>query len=85
MLGAAVVHVARANAVDVAVFLGTAPDRAPSLYHLMSFLDLADGVRTREVCRRKGLVAGPFGQGLGHRLGVSEQVAERLVAGVQAA
>jgi 1-hydroxy-2-isopentenylcarotenoid 3,4-desaturase len=28
-----------------AVFLGTAPDRAPSLYHLMSWLDLADGVR----------------------------------------
>lgn len=28
-----------------AVFLGTAPDRAPSLYHLMSYLDLADGVR----------------------------------------
>jgi phytoene desaturase len=28
-----------------AVFLGTAPDRAPALYHLMSWLDLADGVR----------------------------------------
>ncbi len=28
-----------------AVFLGTSPDRAPSLYHLMSHLDLADGVR----------------------------------------
>jgi 1-hydroxy-2-isopentenylcarotenoid 3,4-desaturase len=27
-----------------AVFLGTAPDRAPSLYHLMSWMDLADGV-----------------------------------------
>jgi 1-hydroxy-2-isopentenylcarotenoid 3,4-desaturase len=27
-----------------AVFLGTTPDRAPSLYHLMSWLDLADGV-----------------------------------------
>jgi 1-hydroxy-2-isopentenylcarotenoid 3,4-desaturase len=27
-----------------AVFLGTSPDRAPSLYHLMSRLDLADGV-----------------------------------------
>jgi 1-hydroxy-2-isopentenylcarotenoid 3,4-desaturase len=27
-----------------AVFLGTSPDRAPSLYHLMSSLDLADGV-----------------------------------------
>jgi 1-hydroxy-2-isopentenylcarotenoid 3,4-desaturase len=27
-----------------AVFLGTSPDRAPSLYHLMSWLDLADGV-----------------------------------------
>ena len=27
-----------------AVFLGTSPDRAPSLYHLMSHLDLADGV-----------------------------------------
>jgi phytoene desaturase len=27
-----------------AVFLGTAPDRAPSMYHLMSWLDLADGV-----------------------------------------
>jgi phytoene desaturase len=27
-----------------AVFLGTAPDRAPALYHLMSWLDLADGV-----------------------------------------
>ncbi|MBS4753980.1 phytoene desaturase [Nocardioides sp. zg-ZUI104] len=28
-----------------AVFLGTAPRRAPSLYHLMSWLDLVDGVR----------------------------------------
>jgi phytoene desaturase len=28
-----------------AVFLGTSPERAPSLYHLMSHLDLADGVR----------------------------------------
>ena len=28
-----------------AVFLGTSPDRAPSMYHLMSRLDLADGVR----------------------------------------
>jgi phytoene desaturase len=28
-----------------AVFLGTSPERAPSLYHLMSRLDLADGVR----------------------------------------
>jgi phytoene desaturase len=27
-----------------AVFLGTSPDRAPGLYHLMSWLDLADGV-----------------------------------------
>lgn len=27
-----------------AVFLGTAPDRAPSLYHLMSAMDLEDGV-----------------------------------------
>ncbi|WP_295702743.1 phytoene desaturase family protein [Lapillicoccus sp.] len=27
-----------------AVFLGTSPDRAPSMYHLMSHLDLADGV-----------------------------------------
>ncbi|WP_166375895.1 phytoene desaturase family protein [Aeromicrobium phragmitis] len=27
-----------------AVFLGTSPDRAPSLYHLMSWMDLADGV-----------------------------------------
>ncbi|GIG20458.1 phytoene desaturase [Cellulomonas chitinilytica] len=27
-----------------AVFLGTAPDRAPALYHLMSHADLADGV-----------------------------------------
>lgn len=27
-----------------AVFLGTSPDRAPSIYHLMSRLDLADGV-----------------------------------------
>ena len=28
-----------------AVFLGTSPDRAPALYHLMSHVDLADGVR----------------------------------------
>jgi 1-hydroxy-2-isopentenylcarotenoid 3,4-desaturase len=28
-----------------AVFLGSSPDRAPSMYHLMSALDLADGVR----------------------------------------
>jgi phytoene desaturase len=28
-----------------AVFLGTSPDRAPSMYHLMSHLDLDDGVR----------------------------------------
>ena len=28
-----------------AVFLGTSPDRAPAMYHLMSRLDLADGVR----------------------------------------
>ncbi|MEI5674756.1 MULTISPECIES: phytoene desaturase family protein [unclassified Nocardioides] len=28
-----------------AVFLGSAPDRAPAMYHLMSALDLADGVR----------------------------------------
>jgi phytoene desaturase len=28
-----------------AVFLGTSPDRAPSMYHLMSWMDLADGVR----------------------------------------
>ncbi len=28
-----------------AVFLGTSPDRAPSMYHLMSHLDLEDGVR----------------------------------------
>ncbi len=27
-----------------AVFLGSSPDRAPGLYHLMSYLDLADGV-----------------------------------------
>lgn len=27
-----------------AVFLGTSPDRAPSIYHLMSHLDLVDGV-----------------------------------------
>ena len=27
-----------------AVFLGTSPDRAPSMYHLMSRLDLGDGV-----------------------------------------
>ncbi|MGO1317255.1 MAG: phytoene desaturase family protein, partial [Cellulomonadaceae bacterium] len=27
-----------------AVFLGTSPDRAPSMYHLMSHLDLDDGV-----------------------------------------
>lgn len=27
-----------------AVFLGSSPDRAPSMYHLMSYLDLADGV-----------------------------------------
>ncbi|WP_114422920.1 phytoene desaturase family protein [Nocardioides houyundeii] len=27
-----------------AVFLGTSPDRAPSMYHLMSWMDLADGV-----------------------------------------
>ncbi|WP_148613088.1 phytoene desaturase family protein [Nocardioides rubriscoriae] len=28
-----------------AVFLGSSPDRAPAMYHLMSHLDLADGVR----------------------------------------
>lgn len=28
-----------------AVFLGSSPDRAPAMYHLMSYLDLADGVR----------------------------------------
>ncbi|MDO5635279.1 MAG: phytoene desaturase family protein [Micrococcus sp.] len=28
-----------------AVFLGTSPDRAPALYHLMSHLDLTDGVQ----------------------------------------
>ncbi|AZG46582.1 phytoene desaturase family protein [Gordonia insulae] len=28
-----------------AVFLGSSPDRAPAMYHLMSLLDLADGVR----------------------------------------
>lgn len=28
-----------------AVFLGTRPERAPSMYHLMSHLDLVDGVR----------------------------------------
>lgn len=28
-----------------AVFLGSSPDRAPAMYHLMSRLDLADGVR----------------------------------------
>ena len=28
-----------------AVFLGSSPDRAPSMYHMMSHLDLADGVR----------------------------------------
>ncbi|WP_158864742.1 phytoene desaturase family protein [Leifsonia sp. AG29] len=28
-----------------AVFLGTSPERAPSMYHLMSHLDLEDGVR----------------------------------------
>jgi len=28
-----------------AVFLGSSPDRAPSMYHLMSHLDLADGVQ----------------------------------------
>lgn len=28
-----------------AVFLGTSPSRAPSIYHLMSHLDLVDGVR----------------------------------------
>ncbi|WP_299058253.1 phytoene desaturase family protein [uncultured Nocardioides sp.] len=28
-----------------AVFLGSSPDRAPAMYHLMSALDLADGVR----------------------------------------
>lgn len=28
-----------------AVFLGTSPDRAPAMYHLMSHLDLVDGVK----------------------------------------
>ncbi|TFI19631.1 phytoene desaturase, partial [Micrococcus endophyticus] len=28
-----------------AVFLGTSPDRAPAMYHLMSHLDLRDGVQ----------------------------------------
>ncbi|MDY6810007.1 MAG: phytoene desaturase family protein [Actinomycetota bacterium] len=28
-----------------AVFLGASPDRAPAMYHLMSWLDMADGVR----------------------------------------
>ncbi|KAF0968165.1 MULTISPECIES: phytoene desaturase family protein [Gordonia] len=28
-----------------AVFLGSSPERTPSMYHLMSWLDLADGVR----------------------------------------
>lgn len=28
-----------------AVFLGTSPDRAPAMYHLMSHLDLVDGVQ----------------------------------------
>ncbi|MGV9713614.1 phytoene desaturase family protein [Gordonia sp. NPDC003424] len=28
-----------------AVFLGSSPDRTPAMYHLMSWLDLADGVR----------------------------------------
>ncbi|MDT9591462.1 phytoene desaturase family protein [Nocardioides zeae] len=28
-----------------AVFLGSSPDRTPAIYHLMSWLDLADGVR----------------------------------------
>lgn len=31
-----------------AVFLGSSPDRAPAMYHLMSWLDLADGVRYPE-------------------------------------
>ncbi|WP_205471803.1 phytoene desaturase family protein [Nocardioides sp. SYSU D00038] len=31
-----------------AVFLGASPDRAPAMYHLMSWLDLADGVRYPE-------------------------------------
>lgn len=47
-----------------AVFLGTSPGRAPSMYHLMSHLDLDDGVRyplggfTRLIERVAALAAG---------------------------
>lgn len=49
-----------------AVFLGTSPGRAPSMYHLMSHLDLDDGVRYpmggfTELIRRIAALAGAAG------------------------
>jgi phytoene desaturase len=62
-----------------AVFLGTSPDRAPSLYHLMSRLDLADGVLYPDggFVRLVEAVAG-IARGAGARLHTGATVTEIL-------
>jgi phytoene desaturase len=62
-----------------AVFLGTSPDRAPSLYHLMSRLDLADGVLYPDggFVRLVEAVAG-IAEGAGARLHTGATVTEIL-------
>jgi phytoene desaturase len=60
-----------------AVFLGTSPDRAPALYHLMSWLDLVDGV----YYPRGGFAA--FVEAL-HRVGARYGVRTRLSTRVTA-
>ena len=55
------------------MFLGSSPDRAPAMYHLMSHLDLADGVRYpmggfRVLVEAMARLAADAGAELQHRL-----------------
>ncbi|MFP3714193.1 phytoene desaturase family protein [Puerhibacterium sp. TATVAM-FAB25] len=58
-----------------AVFLGTSPDRAPSMYHLMSALDLEGGVRYPR---------GGFGRLVGALADVAREAGVRLRTGWEA-
>ncbi|WP_431218262.1 phytoene desaturase family protein [Leifsonia xyli] len=57
-----------------AVFLGTSPSRAPSMYHLMSHLDLDDGVR---------YPLGGFAELIDRVAALAEEAGARLVTGAR--
>ncbi|ANF31059.1 phytoene dehydrogenase [Leifsonia xyli] len=57
-----------------AVFLGTSPDKAPSMYHLMSHLDLDDGVR---------YPLGGFAALIDRVAALAEEAGARLVTGAR--